>query len=75
MEEYYFSTELGDNHTLCLAPLTDRRINLASQEITDPSGYFLYEKRGGGDLAGIEIIAQVFSEEAVLRLREAFGLD
>ena len=74
MHEFYFSAELDDNHTLCLVLITDRRISLSGQEIIDPREYSLFEKSGSGDLADIQIITRIFSEEAVLRLREAFGM-
>jgi hypothetical protein len=47
---------------------------MSGQEVADPSGYFLFEKRGKGDNAGIEIIAHVVSDEAALRLREMFDM-
>lgn len=75
MDEYYFSLCLDADRTLCLAPLTSRRIEMSGQEVADTSGHFLFEKRGGGDDAGVEIIAQIVSDEAVLRLREMFGMD
>ena len=74
MEDLYFSASLPNGHTLCLAPLTDRKIQMASVEISDPGGYFLYEKQGTDDLGHIEIIAQVFSDDAALRLRDMFQL-
>lgn len=67
MDGYYFSVELDECRTLCLAPLTERRRAMADQDIPDPSGYFLFEKRTTGE---VEVIAQVLSEEAALRLRE-----
>jgi len=74
MSDYYFSVNIGGEHTLCLAPLTDRRLSMSGQKIEDPSGYFLYEQRGTGDAASIEIIAKVFTEDAALRLREMFQM-
>lgn len=74
MQEYYFSADLGNNRTLCLSPITDRWIAMSGDEVIDRSGYFLFEKAGSGESASIEIIAQVFSEEAALRLREMFGM-
>lgn len=74
MEAYYFSLALGDERTLCLAPLTERRFAMSGQEIVDRSGYFLFEKRGSGESADVEIIAQVLSEEAALRLRDVLGM-
>ena len=74
--EYYFSVSLDNNErTLCLAPLSDRYLSMSGQEISDPSGYFLFEKRGTGDLADIEIIAQALSEDAALRLRSMLNMD
>lgn len=74
MDELYFSVELDDERTLCLAPLTDRRLSMSGQEINDPSGYFLYEQRGSGEFATVEIIAQIISDEALLRIRDAFNM-
>lgn len=75
MDEFYFSVNLDNERTLCLAPLTSRRIYMSGQDIPDESGHFLFEKRGFGESAQIEIIAQVISDEAVHRLREMFNMD
>lgn len=74
MAQYYFSAELEDNRTLYLSPLTDRWIALSGEELADTSGYFLYEKCGEGLASSIEIIAQVQSDDAALRLREMFKM-
>ena len=74
MAEFYFTVNLDNERTLCLAPLTDRKIAMAGIELNDPSGYFLFEKRGSGDLASIEVIAQVLTEDAALRLRDMFNM-
>lgn len=74
MHEYYFSVDLDDNRTLILTPLTDRWIEMSGDDVLDQSGYFLFEKSGTGESASIEIIAQVFSDEAALRLREMFNM-
>ena len=74
MHEYYFSVDLDDNRTLFLTPLTDRWIAMSGDDVPDQSGYFLFEKSGTGESASIEIIAQVFSDEAALRLREMFNM-
>jgi len=74
MSDYYFSAQIGDEKTLCLAPLSDRRIDMSGQSISDPSGYFLYEQRGSGDMAEVEILAHLLSEDAAFRLRELLGL-
>ena len=74
MGDLYFSVNLDDERTLCLAPLTDRRLSMSAQEIDDTSGYFLYEQRGSGEFATIEIIAKIISDDAVMRIREAFNM-
>lgn len=74
MDAFYFSVDLDSERTLCLAPLTDRRITMSGQLIPDPSGYFLFEKRGTGEGADIEIIAHVLSDDAALRLRGLFNM-
>jgi hypothetical protein len=70
MEEFYFTVKLDEDRTLCLAPLTDRNLEISGQEISDSSGYFLYEKHHSDGMPRVEIIAQVVSEDAVFRLRE-----
>ena len=70
MDELYFSVNLEDGRTLCLAPLTDRRIALSGEEIADTSGYFLFENDGRQGSERVEVLAQVLSEEAALRLRD-----
>jgi hypothetical protein len=74
MPDFYFSVNLDAERTLCLAPLTDRRMAMADVTVTDPGGYFLFEKRGSDECGQVQIIAQVFSEDAVFRLRELFGM-
>ena len=74
MAEFYFSVNLDEGRTLCVAPLTDRRITMSGMEIADSGCYFLYERRGSGELADIEIIAHVVSEEAALRLCDMFKM-
>ncbi len=74
MDDLYFSVSLDEERLLCLAPLTDRRLEMAGQVIEDTSGYFLYEQSGSGDLANIEILAHVVSAEGALRLRDMFKM-
>lgn len=74
MGDLYFSVNLDGDRTLCLAPLTDRRLSMSVQEIDDTSGYFLYEQQGFGEFASIEIIAKILSDDAILRIREAFKM-
>lgn len=75
MGQYFFSSTLGDDRTLFLAPLTERRKQHAGIPIEDTSGYFLFEKHGRGDDAEIKIIARIDSEDAVLRLKDILNLD
>ncbi len=70
MDDYYFSAQIDEHSTLCLAPLTDRNIELSGEAVPDPSGYFLYEKRGSAEAGQVEIIAQVHSAEAAFKLRD-----
>lgn len=74
MPEYYFSAKIDSETTLCIAPLTNKRIELSGQQIGDPSGYFLYQSRGGGEPGDVEILARLKSEEAALRLKDMLGL-
>lgn len=74
MGEFYFNVNLGNHRALCVAPLTDRRIAMSGQDIPDSSGYFLFEKRGTGESAEIDILARATSEDAAFRLREMFKM-
>ena len=75
MDEFYFSVNLDNDRTLCLAPLTDRRIAMSGQELADTSGYFLYEQCNSEGFGGVEIIARVVSDEGVAKLRQFFKMD
>lgn len=75
MEGFYFSAPIDDERTLCLAPMTDRRLAMATEEIRDASGYFLYELNGSGESARVEIIARIVSEDAAYRLRDMLNLE
>lgn len=74
MAEYYFSAKIDDETTLCIAPLTDRRIELSGEVIEDASGYFLYATRGDAEPCEVEILARLNSEDAVLKLRSMLNL-
>lgn len=74
MDGLYFSVNIDAERTLCLAPLTDRRLSMSGQEIENAGGYFLFEQCGSGDFADVEIIAHVVSEDAVQRLKEMFRM-
>jgi hypothetical protein len=74
MSEYYFSAKIDNDTTLCIAPLTDKRVELSGQEIQDCSGYFLFETKGDGEPGAVEILARIESEDAAFRLREMLAL-
>ena len=74
MTQYYFSVKIDSDTTLCIAPITDKRVDLSGQEIEDRSGYFLFQTKGNGEPGDVEIIAKLTSEEAALRLREMLSL-
>lgn len=74
MDELYLTVNTEDGTTLCLSPLTDRQISIATEGISDPGGYFLFEKHGSGDLETIEVIAQVFNDDAAHKLRKMLKL-
>lgn len=75
MDDFYYSVNLDNDRTLCLAPLTDRRIAMSGLELADTSGYYLFEQRNSDEFSGIEIIAKAVSDEAVDRLRHFFKMD
>jgi hypothetical protein len=74
MAEYYFSAKVDSDTTLCIAPITKKRLELSGQDIGDPSGYFLYQTKGGGEPGDVEIIARLESEEAALKLKDMLAL-
>lgn len=75
MAEFYFTATLDNGRTLHLAPLTNRLIEQSGQDVPDVSGYFLFERRHSATHPKVEIIAQVVSEEAALRLRDMLSMD
>ncbi len=74
MSEYYFSAKIDSETTLCIAPITNKRVELSGQEIEDRSGYFLYQTKGDGEPGEVEILARLTSEEAAIRLKEMLAL-
>ena len=74
MDEYYFSKDLDGTRRLCLAPITNRQMACADEQITDPTGYFLFEESVVGGLERVRIIARVVSEAAAFELRQMFGM-
>ena len=74
MAEYYFSAKVDNDTTLCIAPITRKRVELSGQYIRDPSGYFLYQTKGDGEPTEVVIIARLESEEAALKLKGMLAL-
>jgi hypothetical protein len=75
MAEHYFSTNIGNEITLCIAPLTNRRLAMSGQDIPDPSGYFLYETNKSENPNEVRVIAQIFSEEAAFQLSRILNME
>lgn len=75
MARYHFSTDLDDDTTLCIAPLTDRHIAMSGQNIPDASGYFLYETCKSERPNEVRIIAQLPSEKAAVQLSRMFSME
>jgi len=68
MDGLYLSVRLDHERLLCVAPLTERNIALSGQEVDDPSGYFLFEKRGREEAYDVTIVAHLVSEEAAWQM-------
>jgi hypothetical protein len=75
MAHLYFTTNIDNETTLCIAPLTSRRIAMSGQEIPDASGYFLYETRKSEQPNEVRIIAQLVSEEAAFELSRILNME
>ncbi|MDA9396413.1 hypothetical protein WN73_38540 [Bradyrhizobium sp. CCBAU 45394] len=75
MSDFYFSADIGNDTTLCIAPITDRRLELSGETVDDKSGYFLFETKGGAEPSEVQILARVTSEEAALRLKRMLSLE
>ncbi len=74
MEEFYFSTSVSNDITLCISPLTDERA-AAAGILDDAIGYFLYERRMSGSEHDIAVIARIQSEDAAFRLSQILGME
>lgn len=72
---YYFTVNVDNETTLCIAPLSDRRLALSGQEIPDTSGYFLCEMRKSEQPEEVRILAQLVSEEDAIRLSQVLNMD
>jgi hypothetical protein len=74
VDEIYLGVQLDEDRVLCVAPLTNRNIELSGQDIEDKSGYFLFEKRGRDETQDVEILAHLISEEAALRMARMLNM-
>ena len=74
MDEYFLSVARDDGSLLCIAPLTNRQIAVAEQELEDTSGLFLFEQCGSEGSLKVNVIARVLSEEAALMFRRTFAM-
>jgi len=75
MDCYYFSTNVDNATSLCIAPLTDESATAAGLNPTQASGYFLYEKTQTGGLPEVAVIAHLLSEEAALKLSQILNME
>jgi len=73
MAEYYYRASRGDGTSLYIAPLTDRAIEAAGQDLPTSGGHFLFERRDD-DPTAVRVIAHLVSEEAVFEMRQLLGL-
>lgn len=74
MADLYFSTNLTNEVTLCIAPLTANRARANGLD-GDQSGYFLFEKSHAEDGDCVAVIAHLHSEEAAMRLSHLLGME
>lgn len=74
MADYYYKASRGDGTSLYIAPLTDRAIDAAGQELPTQGGHFLFERRDD-DPTEIRVIAHLISDDAVFEMRTLLNLD
>lgn len=75
MSDYYFSKSLGQGTELCLAPLSERLLQLADDTPSYSSGYFLFERETCSSSAPIRLLAHAVSVDAAWQLRDLFELE
>lgn len=73
MNALYLSANVSDDASLCIAPLSKRKIAACGQDPLDAAGYFLFEQRHG-DPDGVEVLARIETEEAAIRLAALLNL-
>jgi hypothetical protein len=67
-DPYYFSANVDNNRVLCIAPLTNRRIEGCCEPLDNISGYFLFETNRTEGPNSTRILARIVSEEAAVEL-------
>jgi hypothetical protein len=73
-DPYYFSANLDNNRILCIAPLSNRRIEYSGERLDDVSGYFLFEANRDPEPHSTRILARIVSEEAAIELSEMLNM-
>lgn len=74
MAEYYYRASRGNGTTLYIAPLTDRAIDAAGQDLPTSGGHFLFERRDD-DPTEVRVIAHLVSDDAVFEMRQLLDLE
>ena len=74
MQGFYFSASNARGETLYLSPITNRIIEQSKDEIEDTSGYFLYQVIDSKPHNLVNILAQIHSDDAALKMRDVLGL-
>jgi hypothetical protein len=74
MADYYYRASRGDGTTLFIAPLADRVIDAAGQDLPTSGGHFLFERRDD-DPTEVRVIAHLVSDEAVFEMKQLLRLE
>jgi hypothetical protein len=75
MAEFYFSATIDNETTLCIAPLSNKRIAMSGQDLPDRSGYFLFETCKSHEPNEVRVMARLLSEEAAIALSRLLHMD
>ena len=70
----YYSSNIDNDTSLKLSPLTDVQARMAGPIYEEAGGYFLYRTRNSNPQQ-IEVLAQIHSDEAAFQLSRLLGLD
>ena len=72
---YFSSSDSAAGKRLTIAPLSSRKLERCVELPADMSGYFLVEEDACDPFGEVVILAQLHSEEAVVRLATALKLE